>query len=491
MSFIKRAWLYLVRNKIKTILLFLVLLIVGIVIAGAITIQNGISGVERTIRQKTAVVLTILLDEEAIAQKKLADDSFRLEHFLTPNLIEKIAQSEEVKSFDYTVFPLLVGSDHIQRWIDTSTEYSSQTTNFWDFHLVGIHRTPMMLLESGKAVLKQGRSFEAQDMTDDSPVTIISQDLAVINHISVGDWLILKNYILDWSEAKTSRTPKEITSLEIPLQVIGIIEFADQSSLPEGLALKERLDRSNTLWVPNKLLMAERIRKNLSELSYGKTQLINPSAVNEKYQVYYLMNEDSDIERFISEANQYLPEYYKLVTNMDSYDVIAAPLEQASQLADYVLKATIIASVFVISLVMVLILRDRKYEMAVLLSLGEHRGKIIGQLITEIMLVSLVTMLLSFAIGQMMAGWLSDTLVRNQLIADISQESVREMFDNQSLFGTYTSGITPGSLAEAYMVAPSLQATVLACLLILGTCLAGTIIPALYLFRLSPRHILQ
>ena len=61
-----------------------------------------------------------------------------------------------------------------------------------------------------------------------------------------------------------------------------------------------------------------------------------------------------------------------------------------SKLSKYVLIVAIIATVLITGLVVLLFLRDRKHELGIYLSLGERRGRVVGQILIEVMVVAFI-----------------------------------------------------------------------------------------------------
>lgn len=79
-------------------------------------------------------------------------------------------------------------------------------------------------------------------------------------------------------------------------------------------------------------------------------------------------------DSFKSEIEKLIPSPYKLNSSTDEYDSIAAPIKSMEKLSTYVLIAAIGASLLIVSLVVLLFLRDRKHEFGVYLSLGEKKS---------------------------------------------------------------------------------------------------------------------
>ena len=62
MNYLKRAWLSVTRRKGKSLLLFIIIFILGNVIAGAVSIQQATLNVERTIKSQMGAAVTLRPD---------------------------------------------------------------------------------------------------------------------------------------------------------------------------------------------------------------------------------------------------------------------------------------------------------------------------------------------------------------------------------------------------------------------------------------------
>lgn len=82
-------------------------------------------------------------------------------------------------------------------------------------------------------------------------------------------------------------------------------------------------------------------------------------------------------------------------------------------------------SLLIISLIVLLFLRDRKHELGIYLSIGETRGKIIGQILVELLLISAIALLLSLVTGNLLADSISGSLFQMDWFTNPEQYSVR------------------------------------------------------------------
>lgn len=501
MNYIKRALLSISRKKSKSLLLFLIIFVLGNVMAGAIAIRQGADNVERNIKQQLGAVLTIDADYEAYqkAQEENPDNPVMIEP-LKPELLQTIGQSSYVKSYDYTT-QMGMGSEHLESWIDPQQmEWMGNDPyrKYYGFTLKGTQYPPVMIIEEGKANLVAGKTFTQDDINNGAGVVLMSKQLAELNNLSVGSNIVVSNYILDWQQAGPNPEPKVLEQRDLPLTIIGIYEQVEPPETNNNRGYNPNQDKQqiyNTLIVPNQTILAEQRFMNeyyINQSDYEMTEEEKERAMQTYYQSLFILNNPDDIAAFKQETEPLLPQFTKIITNSDSFSVIAAPVEQTSKMANYVLLVAIGASILIISLVVMLFLRDRKHELGIYMSLGEKRTKVISQIVFEVMLVALLAIALSLVTGNLIAQNLSDSMVRDQLVAESDpMNPAPEFWEDQWRFGQFASNLTSEQIAENYRINFTPAYIGLFILIGLGTVLVSTVVPMLYIVRLNPKQVLM
>src|SRR5690606_9618525 len=103
-----------------------------------------------------------------------------------------------------------------------------------------------------------------------------------------------------------------------------------------------------------------------------------------------------------------------------SYQTMVGPIEHVGSFAVTILWIVIAATVAIITLIVVINVKDRRYEMGVLLSVGAKKGNILGQIFIELIVVGTIGFLLSLGTSQMLAQKMGENLLQQQITS--SQE---------------------------------------------------------------------
>lgn len=488
MNFIKRGFLGITRKKGKSLILLAVIFILGNLISGAISIQQATGNVEETIKNRLGAAATIEMDWEELDKLSESEQmNFEYEN-LSVDLIKEIGETSYVKYYDYNVEGYLESTTvkNYYAW-ETDDEFIDDEDYGGHFTLRGINYAPVLDFEEEKGKLSDGRVFTQDEIDSGTAVTIISKKLAEKNNLHVGDTMVLDNVIYNYDDES------EPTTRDVVLEIIGLFEQQkvkedNDEDNQEGMWIGVDDDYLNMLYVPNELVLAE----NRFEIeSYAESDPEFAAMLEEEpeqfehFQPMYILNNPEDVEAFEQEITALLPQLYKVSSATEQYDSIAGPIQSMSKLAKYVLIVAVIATVLITGLVVLLFLRDRKHELGIYLSLGERRGRVVGQILIEVMVVAFIGITISLFSGNLLAGQVSDTLMKT----DDNTSGYQEDFMYYG--GGIQIDLTEDDVMDSYEVGLSSSYVIVFYVIGLLTILVSTIIPLIYIVRLNPKKILM
>ncbi|MEG3033707.1 MAG: FtsX-like permease family protein, partial [Enterococcus sp.] len=162
-------------------------------------------------------------------------------------------------------------------------------------------------------------------------------------------------------------------------------------------------------------------------------------------------------------------------------------MKKMSQISGYVVMIAVIATLLIISLVVLLFMRDRKHELGIYLSLGDKRGHVMGQIIIEMLIISGIALILSLITGNFLGKMVSESLLNSDILNSTNDQMNMFMgFD-----GLGPTELTTDDIMNAYEVKFSLGYIVTYLVVGLGTVLLAAILPLLYIVRLNPKKIMM
>lgn len=284
------------------------------------------------------------------------DEKMKLERpTIYVDMVKAIADSEYVKDFTYGInstaqeenFTAIESDDNSQVPPGMSSVYGN-------IKIIGINSYAFISEVQNKTMeLIAGTYFD--ENTNDQ--IIISNELAIENDLEVGDKIKLNNLEIDMEDydPRSNSEPEVLSSTEVELEIIGIYDIDT-----------DNFD-ANTIY-----MNVDAAAKFLKADAYNDG---NYGVEN----ISYFLNNPEDTETFISEAEKKYPDLaedkLKLEINSQDYDKMVGPIEQVGSFVNTILGIVIVASIFIITLIINNNIKDRKYEIGVLMSLGGTKKK--------------------------------------------------------------------------------------------------------------------
>ena len=117
------------------------------------------------------------------------------------------------------------------------------------------------------------------------------------------------------------------------------------------------------------------------------------------------------------------PEDFEVIEEENQFSEMVESLDMVRQMIFMMIMAVIGAGIIVLSLVLILWVRERMYEIGILLAIGRSKIKIVGQFILELMLVSLPAMILAAVLGSIFVGWILNAVLQKEGLDNLDLNS--------------------------------------------------------------------
>ena len=407
----KRSFLSIRRKLGRTIILTLIFFMMANLVLAAIAVKSAVAAQMDYAKSTLGGTVSIQADMENIRNnqreemEKGGDPSEMFGKMSRPEIdvetANKIASySDYVKDYSYEVsasananglstvetkggFPSGMGGPGNMKNPFESTSDDEGTLDS-DITVSGINAYAYIsAVKNGTMEIKDGTYFD-EDSTDSA---MISYEFAELNGRKVGDTFTLKNIY---------------TSADLPLTVIGIYDTS------EGRA------DANTIY-----LNTETAAKFLSTDDYNNGNY-NVDNVN------FYMNTSETADEFVEKINSDFPELsennLKVAVDTSQYDALASSVESVGGFATTILIIVVVAAIIIITLIVTINVKDRRYEMGVLLSLGATKKNVLGQIATELLIVGTLGFALASLSGTFLAKALGQGIVDSQTASNSAQQ---------------------------------------------------------------------
>ena len=114
---------------------------------------------------------------------------------------------------------------------------------------------------------------------------------------------------------------------------------------------------------------------------------------------------------------------YEVVEEENQFSGMVESLDVVKQMISVMIMAVIVAGIIVLSLVLILWVRERMYEIGILLAIGCSKMKIMGQFILELVLTSLPAMILAVILGRIFVGWILGVVLQKESLDNLDLSS--------------------------------------------------------------------
>ncbi|WP_314059975.1 ABC transporter permease [uncultured Vagococcus sp.] len=520
MNFFKRALASVTRRKGKSIILFAVVFILGNVIAGAISIQQATKSVEKNIKGQLGGTATIGFDQKEM--EKFYKDNPQSEKgpdmkSVTKKEIETIGSLSYVKYYDYSVnnwvqTAKLKGYEP-KSMKDSGMSYTDPSSKLkYQFGVKGVNYEKILDVEEKKIEIVSGRVFTKEEISQGKAVAVISKQMADENSLKVGDKLVMDAGSENWgamdsaaseSDSDAEPAPKEYFFQDQVYEIVGLFsplkkeEKTEKKADPNSMDPFLEMEQYNRVYAPNDVVVKtlKDFQKGIEEKFPEMKSEMTEKEANESFESvtpYFVLKSPEDADAFRTEVTPLLPDKYsKLIMSTDQYDSIAAPVKNMSKIATYVIFVSVGATLLIISLVVLLFLRDRKHELGIYLSLGETRGKVIGQIVIEVVVIAFVAITLSVFTGNILAKGVSGSLIETQMKAKEEEDMGGMNYDYELEQLNAGNSVDGTDVTNSYKVTLSLGYIIIFYVVGLGTVLLSTIVPLIYILRLNPKKIMM
>ncbi|MFI3836173.1 ABC transporter permease [Streptococcus equinus] len=406
MNFFKRAWLVTKAKKGRTGLLILVTSAILIFVLAGLTIKNAANSAVESAKSKAGATVTLSVNREAMMKafkpdsenssdsNESSDDSSDDSSAVTSvdlATAKSIAEKDDVASYLFTTTTTATAGDGISAIStssssDDASDSASTDSNqpdrggmmaSGDFTITGVNSTDYVAdFTSGTSEIKKGVGITS-DTADNSAV--ISSDLADENDLSVGDTFTVSTTVDD---TETSYT----------LTVVGI--YDNSSTATTAQMMSNASNPQNNIYT--NLTTANTMK--------GETDTLD-SAV-------YTLSNPKNMDAFVKEIKSDIDtDSYSVTSSDEIYEQMLSPLNNISSIAQNIVILVAVAGAVILTLIVILSIRERRYEIGVLMSLGENRLKIIGQFFTELLMVTVVSLVIASFAGNFVGNALGNQLL--------------------------------------------------------------------------------
>lgn len=375
MNTLKRAFLYTMRKKTKTLILFLVLVTISTFILTGLSIYKVVDDSALSLRQSVGGSIRLELDENNRKnwQYQQAAGGMLVDYVgapITDEDIQKIMSIDGIKAYnglgdgsvfakDFSFisgFSFGAGSDYSRLPSVTDSEYF----NFFT-------RKAFQLVEGRH--IKEG----------DDHVVLISTAIAEKNALKLGDTITVQCCY------DSGNYP------DVSLTIIGIYAYEADNEFNTTST-----DKRNRLIIDHRA-MQEIMQRDVIQYDNG---------------VDFYVDDPREMEKIASQIKALDLDWDSFTLTMDNsaYEAVASPLTAMQNLIVWLIVGCVAVSVGILILILSMWIKQRRHETGILLSVGISKSRIILQYTVEVLMIAIIAFGLSFFTSNLISQGVSDLI---------------------------------------------------------------------------------
>ena len=367
---IKNAIAYITRKRNRTLIIFIILTIVLSCLYSCLTIMKSSNEIEKTLYESS---------NSSISITKKDGKYFNVNQFKD---IEKIKEVEKI----------IIQYDGLAKLKDAKVVSGEQRINREDLsdefkNVVSFEATNNtkrnILFSSGVFTIKEGKNIEENDKNS----IIVHEEFAKQNNLKLGDEVDLELLDLEKSEEIKSHKFKIIGIFSGKKQetYTGLSsDFSENMVFVDYSTSQEILNKSENNKIANKILMYSSSAES-TDLALNKLKELK---IDESK---YFVQKDSNAFEESLESVSGIKHMIKIMT----YSIM-------------------LGGIIVLSLILILWLRERIYEIGIFLSIGTSKIQIIMQFIFELLFISIPSIISSLFLGNVLIKVIAGGLINSE-----------------------------------------------------------------------------
>ena len=408
MSIFNRAYLYIVRKKVRSSILFLIVTLISFFLLSGSVLNTTVNNISKNLYKDVNFGFTIESIDKS--NKEIEKDTLK-----KINEVDGVNQ----KNYLYAKSVNVVDKKVVQE--NQNITISDEMKNKSNLVMMnGITSTKNNIdFKSEVLKLEKGRHIEEIDQNK----ILIHEKFASINNLNLGDKIKL-----------------EQNGITIELEIVGIYS-GEKTNNFEGLS-SDFIE--NTVYT-----------------DYNSSQkLLDYASNNRVTSVEYGVNNPTKLDDIIRSVESLGINNIAVSKSNKNYELVTSSVESITKLTNMIRIGSVIVGVVILSLVLMFWIRERLYEIGVLLSLGISKINLILQFAVETLMVTIFGFLSALGLEFILLKYIrgnTTSIFSEDLPKIISDELTKISINGSNIVGVIIVMITIVIISVVVALLPILK----------------------------------
>ena len=346
MSIFNRAYLYIIRKKVRSSILFLIVTLISFFLLSGSVLNTTVNNISKNLYKDVNFGFNIESVDKS--NKEIEKDT-----------LKKIEELKGITTKNYIFSkPVNVEGKKVVQENQNITLNDEIKNNSNLVMLIGITASKSNIdFKSEVLKLEKGRHIEENDNNK----IMIHEKFAELNHVNLGDKIKLSQ------EGKT-----------LELEVVGIYS-GEKTNTFNGLS-SDFIE--NTVYTDYK----------------SSQELSNLIANNKVTSVEYGVEDPTKLDDVIKIVENLGINNLMVSKSNKNYELVTSSVESITKITNMIRIGSVVVGVVILSLILMFWVRERTYEIGILLSLGTSKVNLVLQFIVEVLLVTIFGLMIALGL---------------------------------------------------------------------------------------------
>ena len=466
MYIFKNAWKNITRNKGRNVLIGIIVVVIAAASSITLAIRESANDIVTAYQEKNKIEATIGMDRNSLMEILRKDNSsqedminaFNKIESVTADEIDKYGESDYVSDYYYT-YDLSVDAKDIKEATDslvkeTTTTETETTTRTEQFGNSG-GSFPGGMPPGGfggsktttdrKTTTKKTEKIFNEKAQDGAFTLIGYASYENMTKFISGDYTITDGEVSEDFESDSVVISEELATMN-ELKVGDKITFVDpKDSSKTYEATITGIYKENTESSSNMASMfSNSANEIITNITFIKKILSGNENLKPTITPTFIIKDVESVDKFESEVKEKgLSEYYTITSNVDEIQSATESVDNVKIFATTFLIITLIIGGVVLVVINMINIRERRYEIGVLRTVGMKKSKLSLQFMSELLIVAMASLVIGAGIGACLSVPVANKLLANEISnASSKYEDIGKNFGR----GSFNPGERPDNV---------------------------------------------
>ena len=346
MSIFNRAYLYIIRKKVRSSILFLIVTLISFFLLSGSVLNTTVNNISKNLYKDVNFGFNIESADKS--NKEIEKDTLKI--------IEEL-KGITTKNYIFSKPVTVEGKKVVQE--NQNITLNDEMKNKSNLVMMNGITASKSNIDFKSEVLKleKGRHIEENDKNK----IMIHEKFAELNNVNLGDKIKLSQ------EGKI-----------LELEIVGIYS-GDKTNTFNGLS-SDFIE--NTVYTDYK----------------SSQQLSNLIANNKVTSVEYGVEDPTKLDDVIKNVENLGINNLMVSKSNKNYELVTSSVESITKITNMIRIGSVVVGVVILSLILMFWVRERTYEIGILLSLGTSKVNLVLQFIVEVLLVTIFGLMIALGI---------------------------------------------------------------------------------------------